>query len=73
LQDAAAVHRRATRCKEGCIDEAFLNLGFVLRALERYSEARKCFQRALEIDPKYKEAKEALADIEGVMEPKREG
>ena len=68
LQEAEAVHRRATRCKKGCIDEAFLNLGLVLRALERYSDARKCFQRALEIDPKYKEARDALSDVEQVIE-----
>ena len=68
LQEAEAVHRRATRCKNGCIDEAFLNLGFVLRALERYSDARKCFQRALDINPKYKPAREALSDVEHVIE-----
>jgi len=68
LQEAEAVHRRATRCKEGCIDEAFLNLGLVLRALERYADARKCFQRALVINPKYKAAREALSDVEHVIE-----
>lgn len=67
LQEAEVVHRRATRCKEGCIDEAFLNLGLVLRALERYSEARKCFQRALELDPKYKHARKELTDVEHVI------
>lgn len=73
LQEAEAVHRRATRCKEGCIDEAFLNLGLVLRALERYSDARKCFQRALDIDPKYKEARKELSDVERVLELNRNG
>jgi tetratricopeptide (TPR) repeat protein len=71
LQEAEAVHRRATRCKEGCIDEAFLNLGLVLRALERYSDARKCFQRALDIDPKYKEARKELSDVERAIELNR--
>ena len=68
LQEAEAVHRRATRCKKGCIDEAYLNLGLVLRALERYSDARKCFQRALRIDPKYKDARKALSDVEHAIE-----
>ena len=68
LQEAEAVHRRATRCKEGCIDEAFLNLGLVLRALERYADARKCFLRALVINPKYKAAREELSDVEHVIE-----
>src|SRR5947209_11525770 len=68
LEEAEAAHRRATRCKVGCIDEAFLNLGLVLRALERYSDARKCFQRALAIDPKYKHARKELSDVEHVIE-----
>ncbi len=68
LQEAEAVHRRATRCKQGCIDEAFLNLGLVLRALERYSDARKCFQRALDIDPKYKKARKEFTDVQHVIE-----
>ena len=68
LEEAEAVHRQGARCKEGCIDEALLNLGLVLRALERYSDARRCFQRALAIDPKYKDARQELSDIEGVIE-----
>jgi tetratricopeptide (TPR) repeat protein len=67
LEEAEAVLRRAIRCK-GCISEVFLNLGLVLRALERYPDARKCLQRALDIDPKYKEARKELSDIEHVME-----
>ncbi|HEX6810110.1 MAG TPA: tetratricopeptide repeat protein [Planctomycetota bacterium] len=64
LQEAEAVHRRATRCKEGCIDEAWLNLGLVLRARERFREARTCFRRAIALDPKYRDAWRALADVE---------
>jgi len=71
LSEAEVVHRQATVCKEGCIDEAFLNLGLVLRALERYSDARKCFQHALAIDPKYKNARKELSDIERVIELNR--
>jgi tetratricopeptide (TPR) repeat protein len=71
LPEAEAVHRRATKCKEGCRDEAFLNLGLVLRALRRYSEARQCFQRALDIDPKYKAARKELSDVEHVIELSR--
>ena len=71
LDEAEAVHRRATRCKVGCIDEAFLNRGFVLRALERYVDARKCFLQALKITPKYKEAREALLDVDHVIRLRR--
>ena len=68
LREAEHVHRRATRCKTGCIDEAFLNLGLVLRARGHYAEARKCFQRAIELDPKYKAAKTELSDVEHVLQ-----
>src|ERR1700733_12818864 len=38
LEEAEAVHRKATRVREGCVDEAYLNLGLVLRAQQRYKE-----------------------------------
>ncbi len=71
LTEAEAVHRQATHCKEVDRDEAFLNLGLVLRALGRFSEARRCFKRALELDPKYKAARKELADVEYVLEQRR--
>ena len=71
LSEAEAVHRHATKCKDGCRDEAFLNLGLVLRALGRFSEARRCFRRALAIDPKYKAARKQLSDIERVIQESR--
>jgi tetratricopeptide (TPR) repeat protein len=68
LPEAEAVHSQATRCKDGCLDEAFFNLGLVLRAQERYAEARTCFRKALELDPKYKPARKELSDVERVIE-----
>src|SRR5206468_7291017 len=56
LKEAEAVFREAARCSGGCIDEAYLNLGLVLRAQRQYKEARACFQKALKISPTYKEA-----------------
>lgn len=67
LMEAEAAHRAATRCIEGCRDEAFLNLGLVLRAQERYEEAAECFERALELDPKYDAAKRALRDVRSTL------
>jgi tetratricopeptide (TPR) repeat protein len=67
LKEAEAVHRKATRCSDGCIDEAYLNLGLVLRAQQRYSEAHACFQKALKITPGYKEARRQLEDMEQVF------
>ena len=67
LQEAEAVLRRAIRCKEGCHEEAWLHLGLALVGLERYSEARKCFRHALDIDANYTEARRALSDVEYVI------
>jgi len=67
LTEAEAVHREATRCPKGCIDEAYLNLGLVLRAQRRYKEARSSFQKALKITPTYKEARRHLDDMEHVL------
>ncbi|MDG3006954.1 tetratricopeptide repeat protein [Paludisphaera mucosa] len=63
LKEAEAAHRTATLCEYGCRDEAFLNLGLVLRAQDRLDEAAGCFEAALELDPKYKPAKLALRDV----------
>jgi tetratricopeptide (TPR) repeat protein len=61
--EAEQVHREAVRCEEGPIDEAWLNLGFVLRATRRYDEAAFCFRQALRLDPNYDEATAALRDV----------
>lgn len=70
--EAAESLAKAALCKEGCIDEAFYNLGVVRMAQERYEEASLCFDKALKIDPKYKEAKQALKDMKKVLEIKSE-
>jgi tetratricopeptide (TPR) repeat protein len=67
LKEAEALHRAATQCKAGCRDEAFLNLGLVLRAQERYEEAAKCFEQALQLDPKYHAARKALRDVRNTV------
>ncbi len=67
LQEAEAIHRRATGCTEGCIDEAYLNLGFVLRAQERYLEALEAFREAAARDPLDADVQLALEDMEQVL------
>jgi tetratricopeptide (TPR) repeat protein len=66
-QEAEAAHRAAVKCNEGCRDEAFLNLGLVLRAQERYEEAARCFDQALTLEPKYAAAKRALRDVRNTI------
>jgi tetratricopeptide (TPR) repeat protein len=60
---AEKAHREATKCTKGDVDEAYLNLGLVLRAQERYEEALNCFEKALKLTPDYPEALKARADI----------
>jgi len=67
LKAAEESHRKGTRCSKGPMDEAYLNLGLVLRAQERYAEALECFKRALELDQDYKEAARAKLDMEKVL------
>lgn len=67
LAEAEETHRSGTTCKEGCIDEAYHNLGLVLRAQGRFDEAGTCFEKAIEIDPEYDAAKEALADVRAAI------
>jgi tetratricopeptide (TPR) repeat protein len=67
LSGAEVCHRKATQCTGGCVDEAYLNLGYVLRAQERYGEALECFNKALEITPDYKQAIVGKSDMEKVI------
>jgi tetratricopeptide (TPR) repeat protein len=63
LDDAETAHCSATECSSGCIDEAYHNLGLVLRGQGRLEESRECFRKALEIDPDYGAAQKALDDV----------
>jgi tetratricopeptide (TPR) repeat protein len=71
LLEAEECHRQATKCRTGDFSEAYLNLGYVLRAQEKYTKALVCFEKALELDPKYKEAKHAIKDLKKVLELKQ--
>ncbi|HUE71375.1 MAG TPA: tetratricopeptide repeat protein [Pirellulaceae bacterium] len=73
FDEAATMHRRGTQCEIGAIDEAHLNLGLVLRAQERFSEAAECFREAIRRDHDYEDAKVALCDVELCLKlfPKR--
>jgi tetratricopeptide (TPR) repeat protein len=68
--EAEEVLRRGTECAEGCIDEAYLNLGFVLRARERFDEAAECFRQTIRLDPNDREARGALRDVERCLRMK---
>ncbi|HWB04721.1 MAG TPA: tetratricopeptide repeat protein [Verrucomicrobiales bacterium] len=70
MDRAVEFANRATQCPEGCIDEAWFNLGGYLLAMCRYSEARDCYLKALEIDPNYSIAITRLEDVSQILELK---
>jgi tetratricopeptide (TPR) repeat protein len=63
FEEAKAMHRRGTACEEGLPDEAWHNVGLILRAQDRLAESGECFERALAIDCNYTAAQDALADV----------
>jgi tetratricopeptide (TPR) repeat protein len=67
LEEAEAVHRNATNCIAGCLDEAYLNLGLVLRAQGRYLEALDAFREAAARDPLDHATQAALEDMDQVL------
>jgi tetratricopeptide (TPR) repeat protein len=66
--EAMRHHQRAIALakdpKADAADEAYYNLGLILRAREKYAQAATALKQALRIDPKYKLAREALKDVE---------
>jgi protein O-GlcNAc transferase len=65
LNEAEETHRSATQLSDSdLLDEAYHNLGLVLRGQDRWAEAADCFRKAIEITPDYQDAIEALEDVE---------
>jgi tetratricopeptide (TPR) repeat protein len=62
LAEAKRCHRRAARLATENPDEAFFNLGLILRAERRYDEAIAYFDEALKHDPGYAAARKARTD-----------
>ena len=67
LERAKEHARKATKCSEGCIEEAWFNLGGYLLSEQQYFEAADCYRRALEIDPDYQLAAQRLRDVELII------
>lgn len=66
LQLALDFYDRASRCAEGCIDEAHFNRGGKLLALKRYEEAAEAYREALRLDPDDEIAKKRLEGVERI-------
>ncbi|HMJ64862.1 MAG TPA: tetratricopeptide repeat protein [Candidatus Binatia bacterium] len=71
--EACDILRRALSA-DGDIDEVYLNLGNNLRALGDYAAARQCYVRAFEFTAEhYKEAEQALKDLDFLNAPDKKG
>jgi superkiller protein 3 len=70
ISEAENCFRKATRCKEGPVDEAYYNLGVLLGAQGRYKMALVCFEKAVGLDPNYKFAKQGMNDMSRVLQIK---
>ena len=66
FKQAEKCFRQAVALQDDNRDEAYLNLGYVLRSQGRYFEARRQFQQALELNPDYALADRALQSIDGI-------
>jgi tetratricopeptide (TPR) repeat protein len=73
FSEAKRCHRRAARLATVPPDEAYYNLGLILRAERRYPEALRCFDQAIKIDPKYSLAIEAREDVQRAAKLKQNG
>jgi tetratricopeptide (TPR) repeat protein len=67
LSEAEQCHRNAIALDTDCVDEAYFNLGLILRAKERYQEALTCFENAIHLDPQYRVAKTAKRDVAAAL------
>lgn len=63
FEEAKQCYRQAIQVQSEIPDEAYFNLGLILRAEENYKEAWTCFNKALELDPNYGLAKQARKDL----------
>ncbi len=64
IEQAVAVLRRGTKCRDGCLDEVWYYLAGALAASGEYSPARKAVDRALKLDPKYKQARKLKRQLD---------
>lgn len=63
LPEAKEAWREQIRLGSGATDEGHLNLGFIYRSEQKYKIALRHAEKAIAIDPNYKEAKLLRADL----------
>lgn len=67
LAESEGTFRKGTTCREGCMYEAYHNLGVALRAEDRLVEAAECFAHVLDLNPGYEPAMDALKDVRAAI------
>jgi tetratricopeptide (TPR) repeat protein len=65
--EAKKCHQKAIKIASEKPDEAYYNLGLIMRAEEKYEEALKNFEKTLELDPHFEAAEEARQDINKLL------
>jgi tetratricopeptide (TPR) repeat protein len=63
LSEAKDVWRKQIKLGSGATDEGHLNLGFIYRSEQKYKIALRHAEKAIAIDPNYKEVKLLRADL----------
>ncbi len=61
--EAKRYHRQAAKLSTEDWDEAYYNLGLILRAERKYNSALICLNKAIKLDPEYEEAKQVREDM----------
>jgi tetratricopeptide (TPR) repeat protein len=67
LPEAKEVWRTQIKLSTGATDEGHLNLGYIYRSEQKYKIALRHAEKALTIDPNYREAKILRADLIEVL------
>jgi tetratricopeptide (TPR) repeat protein len=70
LSEAKEVWRKQIKLGSGATDEGYLHLGFIYRSEQKYKIALRQAEKAIAIDPNYKEAKLLRADLIQAMNSK---
>jgi len=71
FEEAKKLHLQATKLEDDP-DEAFFNLGLILRAELKLEEAKEAFENALELCPNEERVEKELEDVEKAMKLQKE-
>lgn len=67
FEASKAAFQNALGCEGACLQEIHFSLGLANRCRGQLSEAKSHFEKAIEIDEQFRDAKIALKDVESAM------